>query len=185
MKTIKLFLMIALVSVSSMGSMNAQCNDGKNLSARVVDVLKDYSSVISSIPYAEQVKQIAKHWNTIAGNSSAKAGPRQMYLDNSKVGGVVVGPTKRTFISPMSEHNKLEISLEKVSGKAKTDIFICVHDLQGGSKQVKEYRFENGKTKKTKKFTINNVKGKLISVVVKGKSAGNTFGYKLRAKKAN
>lgn len=182
MKTIKLFLIIALMSTIS--SMNAQeCNAGASLSKRVVSVLKNYNSAIETIPYAKQVKEIAKHWNTIAGNSSAKMGPRKMYLDNSKVTGVVVGSTKRTFISPISEHNKLEINLTKVSGKAKTDIFVCIHDPKGKSSQLREYRFQNGKSKSTKKFIVNNVKGKMISVVVKGKSVGNTFGYQLRVKK--
>lgn len=182
----KIIVAFVIAFMAGTGISNAQaCNQGKALSQRVAGVLKKENVVIDAIPYAKQIKLIAKHWNTIAGNSSAKTGPRKMYLDNSKVTGVVVGPTQRTFISPTSPHNKLEISLAKVSGKAKTDVFICVHSPKGNSQQRKEYRFENGKDKKTKKFILNNVKGKMISVIVKGKSVGNTFGYQLRAKKAN
>jgi len=180
----KIIVTFAIALLAGTGSINAQaCSDGAKLSSRVASVLKNYQPVIENIPYVKQIAQIKKHWQTIAGNSSAKMGPRQMPLDNSKVTGVVVGPTQRTFISPPSKHSKLEIKLDKVSGKAKTDLFICVHPVKGSSKQLKEYRFENGKGNKTKKFTINDVKGKMISVVIKGKSVGNTFGYQLRVKK--
>ena len=179
--------LIFILTIALMGTqfVNAQaCHEAKPIFMRSIDVLKKYNKVIDNIPYAKQAKLIADNWNTIAGNSSAKVGPRKIFLDNSKVTGIVMGQTQRTFVSPPSPHNKLTITVDKTGGRAKTDVFICVHSTKNGSQQRKEYRFQNSRSSKKKTFTINNVKGKSVSVIIKNKSVGNTFKYNVRAKRS-
>lgn len=107
---------------------------------------------------AEQIKQYGK---------LVKAG----------VGGV------RTFTTSGLFWDKVEIEIEKLDGRAKTEVIICTWDMKSGAKNnYTEYTFSNGKNKSKKKFTINNVYGKSISVKLRNRSVANTFKYSIKSR---
>lgn len=98
-------------------------------------------------------------------------------LVKAGVGGV------RTFETPGLFWDRVEIEIEKLSGKAKTEIIICTWDMKTGAKNnYTEYTFPNGKKLSKKKFVIKEVHGKSISVKLRNKSATNKFKYAIKSK---
>jgi len=120
--------------------------------------------------------------------SWATIGARELHVlkDQTKQYGTLVkvgvGGT-RIFTSTGLLWDKVEIIIEKTGGKAKTDIIICTWDLKSGVKNnYTEYTFPKGKYKKSKKFIINNIHGKSISVKLRNKSAANKFKYAIKSR---
>lgn len=191
MKT-KSFISLLLVVIATVTFATAQpCNQARDLADKLIEVLQTEQTKRTSkkklkkLSASETVRIVKEKWNIIAGNSPARMGARKMFLDNSTVKGTVIGRTQRTFISPPSRDRKIKITLEKTGGKAKTEIYVCVHSSSSpNAEQRKAYVFENSEGTSTKTFTLNNVLGKMVSVIVRGKSVGNTFKYKMKAKKA-
>ncbi len=98
-------------------------------------------------------------------------------LVKAGVGGV------RTFTTAGMFWDKVEIEIEKLSGRAKTDVTICTWDMESGAKnEYAEYTFPNGKNTSKKKFTIKNAYGKSISIKLRNRSVANTFKYSIKSK---
>ena len=91
-----------------------------------------------------------------------------MYINGISTRENLTGLVKHTYISALSEFEKVEINIQRKSGQANPKIYICVHDMNGTSQQRAEYEFVDAVNAKTKKFILNNVKGKMISVTLKG-----------------
>ncbi|MEX0289916.1 MAG: hypothetical protein AB3N14_12470 [Flavobacteriaceae bacterium] len=95
-------------------------------------------------------------------------------LRKAGVGGVRVFTTTGMF------WDRVEIEIEKVDGRAETDIIVCTWDMASGAKNnYAEKTFPNGTGKGKRKFNITNVHGKSISVKLRNRSAVNTFKYSI------
>lgn len=124
-------------------------------------------------------------YNHIAGrNSKWQIGSRYLGIGANRPTetGTVMGQTSRTFVTHPSENNRAIITLEKTGGKAKTSVVVCVINKNGSSRSLPVYTFSNGNGTSTKRFTVNNVKDKIIVVSIKNKSVGNKFKYKISAR---
>src|SRR5690606_23783244 len=117
-----------------------------------------------------EVTQLRQHWNWIAGNSSATIGPRRLEIDGGNETGQILGQTKSTFVTPPSFNNQVVITINKFEGRAETGVTICTHGQNGVTETVTSYVFPNDNNGKVKSFTINNAKGKIISVAMKNNS---------------
>lgn len=103
-------------------------------------------------------------------------------MDGGNENGTIMGQTSSTFVTPPSFENKMEITINKFDGKAKTGVVICAMGRDGVMTELKTYEFPNDKNGKVKKFSLNDVKGKIVIVAMKNKSVGNKFQYKINAK---
>ena len=182
MKKVIILSLVALFAISF--NADAQnCNQGKKLAQKTWQKFnKPWKVNINPIAYATGVKAIKTGWNAIAANSGAAIGPRFLDTDGSKQTGSVSGQTKRTFVTPPSFNKKMTITINKYQGKAETGVIICSHDEQGRTKTLREYTFKKDKNGKVKKFELNNVKGKIISVAIRNRSVANKFKYRVTAK---
>ncbi|WP_456376059.1 hypothetical protein [Lutibacter sp.] len=98
-------------------------------------------------------------------------------LRKAGVGGVRVFTTAPLF------WDKVIIEIQKIEGRAETDVFICTWDMESGVKNnYVEYKFKSGKNTETKKFIITNVHGKSISVKLRNRSVTNKFKYAIKSK---
>ncbi|MGB0910071.1 MAG: hypothetical protein ACPGYT_06885 [Nitrospirales bacterium] len=98
-------------------------------------------------------------------------------LVKAGVGGARVYTTAGLF------WDKVVIEIEKLDGKAKTEVIICTWDMESGAKNnYTEYMFPNGKKLSKKKFVINNVHGKSISIKLRNRSVANTFKYSIKSR---
>ena len=95
--------------------------------------------------------------------------------------GTIMGQTQRTFVTPPSFNNEVEVTINKHDGKAETSVVICTHTADGHMQNVTSYTFPNENTARTKKFTVSNAKGKIIIVAMRNKSVGNKFEYRIKA----
>jgi len=93
------------------------------------------------------------------------------------VGGV------RVFTTSGMLWDRVEITIEKRGGRAKTGVGICTENMVTGDKNhVDGHEFPNGNNTSSKTFTIKNVYGKSISVKLKNRSATNKFEYTIKTK---
>ncbi len=182
MKKLAAILCITLMAFSY--QLEAQnCNQGEKLARDTWEEWGPWKPNISLNPWKNKVQRIKNVWNAIASNGSATIGPRYLELDGGNETGTILGKTKRTFVTPPSFYNKVEVTINKYDGKAKTGVVICVMGRDGVSSQRVSYEFPNDRNGKVKKFTLNNVKGKIIMIAMRNKSVGNTFKYRVNAKK--
>ena len=93
------------------------------------------------------------------------------------VGGV------RTFVTTGLFWDRVELEIEKKDGRAETEIIICTWDMASGAKNnYAEYTFPNGKNLSKKKWVIQNMHGKALSVKLRNRSVTNTFKYAIKTK---
>lgn len=89
----------------------------------------------------------------------------------------------RVFATTGLLWDRVEIEIEKIDGKAETEVIICTWDMTSGAKNnYTEYTFPNGKNTSRKKFIIRNVHGKSISVKLRNRSVANKFKYAIKTK---
>ncbi len=133
--------------------------------------------------FAKMTTDMIKAWNDASKNSWAKIGPRRLDFGESQQGRLV-STGGRMFVSPVpANKNTLEITLEKLDGKSKTEVTVCSNDH---GKDRKEWTFEvpSGKDSIGRKWTktIKNAKGRIYTVHLDGKSLSDTMQYKLSTK---
>lgn len=180
----KLTILLFITALAFGFNADAQnCNQGEKLAKDTWAEWGPWKPNISLNPWKNKVQRIKNVWNAIASNGSATIGPRFLELDGGNETGTILGQTKRTFVTPPSFDNKVEVTINKYDGKAKTGVVICVQGRDGVTTQRATYEFPNSRNGKVKKFVLNNVKGKIIIVALKNKSVGNKFKYRINAKK--
>ena len=183
----KLLLCASLCGASTVAlPSQAHAGDCGSVTSVTSDLWNKYEEYLrDNLPYAKTVDKMVKFWNSMAGNSWAKIGPRRLeYGKNLK--GTVVGPTDRVFIAETPADKKhAEITIKKLDGKAKTSITVCKVGSDGKPQKVWDFTAENGKGTKTWTKTVKGMKDKILTVHIKGHSATNKFKYTVNAKKKN
>lgn len=130
------------------------------------------------------IKWFKKNWNKDV-NGSQKIGARALYFEK-EAKGVVTSATQRLFISEITEKNKVKIALEKISGKAETEVCITTLNLETFElEERKLYTFKKGNNTEVKMFTLNNVLNCHIILNINGNSSLNSFKYRIVAKEVN
>ena len=176
-----LFVLTFIVALSITNVTAQNCNQGEKLAEKTWEKWGTWKPNISLIPFNNTLKRVKKAWNWIASNGGATIGPRFLELDGGNKQGSISGQTKRTFVTPPSFEDTITITVNKYDGRAETGLVICSHGRDGVSRQLKSYTFENSKNGKVKTFTLNNVRGKIISVAMRNRSVGNKFKYRINA----
>ncbi|MEO0474163.1 MAG: hypothetical protein AAF206_31430 [Bacteroidota bacterium] len=167
-------------------SLNAQtpgCSSAANTVSTMWQKYGEWSPSIGFSAWASKADRAIRLWNQAARNSWATIGPRSLNLPRDTESGTILGQTNRTFVTPPSFHNTIEITINKTDGRAKTGITICTKSRNGSRRTVHSYTFNNGNRPMRKVFTINNAKGKVISVSMRNYSVGNKFKYTISSKK--
>lgn len=171
-----------LAMLLCIGPMVAQsCSNGQNLADKIYEKGSYYNQA-HSMPSNVAAIYKSIYNEIVAENGSGRIGPRYLGIDNKKQSGTVMGNTMRTFVTNPSANSSVEIILEKTDGRAKTGVMVCVYSKNGASRTLPVYEFPNGNGTRTKKFTVNNAKNKIIIVSIKNKSAANKFKYLISAK---
>ena len=169
---------VALPSTAAAGT----CGSVASVSS---DLFKEYNSLASQIPYIDKVDKMITFWNSMAGNSWAKIGPRRLEYGKT-MSGTVTGPTSRVFIAETpSDMKQADVTIKKLDGKAKTSITVCKVDASGNQQKVWDFTVENGNGTETFTRTVKGLEGKLLTVHINGHSATNSFKYTVRANKKN
>ena len=179
-----LSLMTAAVPATMLVAPNtAQAGECGSVASVTSDLWDKYGKLASNLPYAEKVDEMIKFWNSMAGNSWAKIGPRRLDY-GTNLDGTVVGPTTRVFVAETPTNtDKVEIKLNKLDGKAKTSVTVCKVDKSGRKTKLWDFTADNGNYTKTWTKTLSGVKDELVTVNIVGHSATNKFKYTLRATK--
>lgn len=168
------------------------CTTVANTSAKVWDktpgIVKQ--AIASSGPFgATVIKAIklidegVKIWNKLAKDDSwARIGPRRMDFDAWHTG-TLIGPTERMFISGIPAVNPVKIDFHKLDHDGKVHVVVCKVPEKGKATVVNSFTVEAGAKKGlVKSITIDHAKGKIITVVLHGKSVAKKLEYKVRAK---
>ncbi|QNJ98077.1 hypothetical protein [Constantimarinum furrinae] len=182
MKKIIITIIIAIFACNFQAQAQ-NCNQGAKLAEKTWEKWGPWKPNITLIPFKAEVQKIKNVWNWIAANGGATIGPRLLELDGGNESGNIAGQTKSTFVTPPSFDDRVEITINKYDGRAKTGVVICVQGRDGVTTQKASYEFPNDRNGKVKKFTLNNVRGKIIIVAMKNQSVGNKFKYRINGKK--
>lgn len=182
MKKIVTLCMIALFAFSFQTEAQ-NCNQGKKLAEKTWEKWGPWKPNIQLIPFKGKVQKIKQVWNWISANGGSTIGPRLLEMDGGNEQGSITGQTKRTFVTPPSFENRVEITINKYDGRARTGVVICTQGRNGVTNQVHSYTFPNQNNGKVKKFVVNNARGKIIMIAMKNQSVGNKFKYRINAKK--
>lgn len=124
-----------------------------------------------------------KVWNKLAGDKSwAKIGPRRMDYGEWNTG-TLFGPSERLFISGIPAVNPVQLDFHKLDHDGEVTVVVCKVPEKGKAEELRTFTV-NKKTKKglVKSFTLNKVKGHLVTVALHGKSVSNKLKYKVRVK---
>ncbi len=157
------------------------CNQGKKLAENTWEKWGPWQPNISLIPFKAEVTRLKQYWNWIASNGVGTIGPRRLDIGEDTESGTIMGQTKSTFVTNPSFNQQVTIRINKTDGRAETGVSICTHTREGVTTTVATYVFPNNNNGQSKTFTLNNMKGKIISVAMKNNSVANRFEYTIRA----
>ena len=180
-KTIFTLLVVFAFSFSTKAQDVPNCNQGQKLAENTWEKWGPWEPRITVIPFKSEVTKIKQFWNWISSNGVGTIGPRRLDIGEGAESGNIIGQTKRTFVTNPSFENVVKITINKTDGRAETGVSICTHTQDGITNTVTTYVFPNGNDTQSKIFTINNAKGKIISVAMKNNSVANQFNYTIKA----
>lgn len=177
----KLILTLLIVTFALGFRAEAQnCNQGKSLAMDTWDAWGPWRPK-NPVGFKADVRRIKNGWNAIVSNGNANIGPRFLETDEGNESGTIMGQTQRTFITPPSFTNRMEVTINKHSGRAQTGVTICAVGKDGVVTQLHDYTFPNDNNGQVKKFNLQNVQGKIIIIAMRNQSVGNRFMYHVRA----
>lgn len=146
-----------------------------------------FNNCISDVTkYRKLTEQMVTFWNG-RRNSWSTIGPRRLNFGQYEHGRLV-STGGRMYISCVpSNKNTMTVDISELDGKGKTSFVVCKVDRRGNYTPLRTGWFNDSSDRKNKKdekrsFTIKGVKGHIISIHFDGKSVGNTFQYKVRAR---
>lgn len=178
----KLLYSVPVLTVLAAAPATAHAGTCGSVTSVSSDIWQKFGSLASSLPYVDKVEEMIKFWNANVGGTWATLGPRALTPDTD-LEGSVVGKGERVFIAPApTNKDSITVELEKLAGKAKTNVTVC--SVSEAGRPVKLWEFTAGKGGYTKTWTktINGVKNKVITVHLAGMSASKKFKYELRAR---
>lgn len=119
-------------------------------------------------------------WNSVAGDSWARIGPRA--LNFSKSTGTVIGTLGRVYITAQTFPEGYGFRLKKTGHKGKVEVAVCVVDEKGKTKQVTLWTFDAGPRHTEYHFINDGSHGKFvfIGLHIDGKSATKSFSYEVQ-----
>ena len=193
-------LLSSLCFLFCLGTMSAQsCKSAPSvvadLNGKITKVLKAQGCALSNPRNFNKCMMNAAMYGTLKtemnsyfnsrSRSWAKIGPRR--LDFGKYNeGRIVSTGGRMYISAVpSNKTSLTIDIKELDGKGKVSYVVCKVDRNGRYTKLKtgwinEINSQKSNKRETRRHTLTNVQGYLITVHVDGKSVGNTFQYKVR-----
>jgi len=178
----KLVYALPVLAVLAAAPATAHAGTCGSVTSVSADIWQKFGSLASSLPYVEKVEKMIKFWNANVGGSWATLGPRAL-TPNTDLAGTVVGKGERVFIAPApTNEDSITVELEKVAGKAKTNVTVCSVSEAGRPVKIGEFTAAKGDYTKTWTKTIKGVKDKVITVHLAGMSASKKFKYELRAR---
>lgn len=182
------------------GTMNAQsCKSApsvvSDLNKKITNVLKAQGCALTNPKsfnkcmanpgmYAKLKAEMNRYFNS-RSKSWAKIGPRRLNFGTYHEGRIV-STGGRMYISAVPSNKKtLTIDIKELDGKGKVSYVVCKVDRFGQYTKLKtgwinEINSQKSNKRETRRHTLTNVQGSLISVHFDGKSVGNTFQYKVR-----
>ena len=125
---------------------------------------------------------MVKFWNKNIGKDKwSTIGPRRLAL-GEPLQGTITSVGERMFITENAvDGDTVEISLEKLEGKGKTDVTVCTN-YREKNEAVWSFTVDgDAAAGKVFKKTLTGVDGRLLKVHLAGKSATNKMKYKLTA----
>ncbi|HEY0132994.1 MAG TPA: hypothetical protein VGB85_02905 [Nannocystis sp.] len=146
-----------------------------------------YTTCYDNLTYfAELGESLVAWWNDMANNSWATIGPRQLQWSGIMNGTLQSGAASRLFCSATpSNKETVDITIEKLDGKAQTEVEICKMHKNGTATVTHTFTFANGDanigTVKTR--TVTGAKDDIICVHLNNQSVGYSFQYSLDADK--
>ena len=126
------------------------------------------------------VKGMLGWWNSTAQNRWATIGARSVGPEWQE--GTLRGTTGRTFTSMAPIYSRTTVELQKLDGKARTEITICGFDASGRAAKITERTLdpEQVNTQQIWRFPIAQAAGHILTIKLDAKSALNNFNYRVR-----
>ncbi len=131
------------------------------------------------------IRKAESMYESVVGRtSSLTIGPRLLRLDTWE-SGTIVSNAERLFVTaaPMSRDNAT-LRIREQGGKGKVSVTVCAFTADEKKQKVKDFLINENREEKRDKdqeidVRLNGIQNKWISVHLDGKSATNTFKYKL------
>ena len=179
----RLVLLFALVLTLFSGRASAGEKTCEKFAKKMWSRWNELDKEHSKSPIRDALKRagMSKYYNVIRKKLVSKNHPRRLEFARKK--GKLVSTLGRTWITPEPiEFSTVEVHFHKLGGKGKASVTVYELPKSAQAKKLWELIVKKGDENKGKKWkkTITSAKGKLLAVVVDGKSVGKSIEYELR-----
>jgi hypothetical protein len=192
-RSIKVVLCAVVLGVSSLSLPGPAAAEDCGGSSMAAQILKNHQDKLKALGCKNDADCIAKRneivdngkafWNSMAGNSWAAIGPRELTL-GEELKGTVINPGERRFLSalPIIDYDTVKLTLTKKGGQAETDVRIYRLDAQGNCAELATVTVPKGDGSFAQTFTLSAVRGSVLTVRLTPKGLGRKLEYTLLAK---
>lgn len=114
-------------------------------------------------------------------NSLKKGAPRMLPMNGKTRKGGIRMNNKRTYVTLLVPNDELQVTLvnhKKLSG---VEVVICGHDREGKTVAIENFVYPETVSETNKVFSIQGMKGRILSIAIKNKTSKTKFEYQIQA----
>lgn len=179
MKT-SLLAIVTLCLLST--SLNAQeCSEGMSMINSMFEKMSLEQALADPDALVADFNNLKSSVTSLSLNSLKRGAPRLLPMNGKTKKGAIRKKNKRTFVTSIVPRDTLEITLVNVKQLSGVDVIICGHDRQAKSVAIEQYSFPEEISETHKTFTIEGMKGKIISVAIKNRESKDKFEFQISA----
>jgi hypothetical protein len=173
---------MAAMMVSAPAAFADDCKGLDQYSQRIVQEYNNHckKNCEKKQEHQEVLRKMGEFWRDIAGNSWAKAGPRNFSFGITQKG-TIQSITKRNWVSTSTtDQGSVTVKIDKTEGQGALDYNICLLDPETGKAErvaFGDFGKSNGLETQTKR--VAKTQGKFVIVEMVGKTAARKFAYEI------
>lgn len=190
-RSLKVALCVGLLGVSTVCVAPPALAEECGGSSMAAQILKNHQDKLKYFGCKNDQDCIAKRgelitnattfWNSMAGNSWATIGPRELETGKD-LKGTVQNPGERRFLTkmPIIDFDSAKLTLKKLDGQAETDVRVYELDAQGNCNELAHETIPKGTGSYAKTLTLQGIRGSVLTVRLTPKGLGRKLEYTLR-----
>lgn len=178
----KTFLLtIITLCVLSVPVQAQECSEGMSMINTLFEKMSLEQALADPDAIVTDFNNLKSSVTSLSLNSLKRGAPRLLPMNGKTKKGAIRLKNKRTYVTSIVPKDTLQVTLVNLKQLAGVDVIICGHDRQAKSVAITQFSFPEEVSETHKTFTIEGMKGKILSIAIKNKTSKSKFEYQIFA----
>ena len=174
-------LTLVLTVLFTIPSKAQECSEGMSMINSMFEKMSLEQALADPDAIVADFNNLKSSVTSLSLNSLKRGAPRLLPMNGKTKKGAIRKKNKRTFVTSIVPRDTLEITVVNVKQLSGVDVIICGHDRQAKSVAIEQFSFPEEVFETHKTFSIEGMKGKIISVAIKNRESKDKFEFQISA----